>query len=114
MAAQQLDEFAPVVLDASGNGAVQFQPDAFRTWTVTSINVRTSQAPAVTPVPQCTVYLGDRSPGQIVAQTWMGNRATAGGSPIVVQPSQLLIVEWTNGVPGSTATASLYGTQDMR
>ncbi|MFJ6530879.1 hypothetical protein ACIQMZ_37235 [Streptomyces longwoodensis] len=114
MTAQQLDEYDAVTLNASGGGVVTFQPDAFRTWTVTAINVRTDQGVTVTPVPQCTVYLGDRSPGQIVAQTWMGNRATAGGSPVVVQPSQQLIVEWTGGVPGSRATASLYGTMDMR
>lgn len=111
---QQLDESAFVVLDASGNGTVQLQCDSFRTWTVTSINVRTDQGVTVTPVPQCTIYLGDKSPGQIVAQTWMGNRASAGGSPLLLQPSQLLIVEWTNGVPASRATVSLYGTMGMR
>ncbi len=114
MGVLQLDEQASVTLDASGNGTVSMQPDAFRTWNVTSINVRTSQGVTQTPVPQCTVYLGDRTPGQIISQTWMGNRATAGGSPILVQPSQLLIVEWTNGVAGSVATVSLYGTMDMR
>jgi hypothetical protein len=93
---------------------VTFQPDAFRTWTITSINVRTDQGVTQVPVPQCTVYLGSKSPGQIVSQTWMGNRATAGGTPLWVQPSQQLIVEWTNGVPGSRATASLNGTMDMR
>jgi hypothetical protein len=111
---QQLDAFGSVVLDASGNGVVTMQPDAWQTWTVTSINVRTDQGITATPVPQCTVYLGDRSPGQIVAQTWMGNRASAGGSPLTVQPSQQLLVEWTNGVPGTRATVSLYGTQSLR
>lgn len=114
MAPQQLDVQGSVVLNASGLGVVTLAPDAFRTWNVTSINVRTDQGVTTTPVPQCTVYLGDRSPGQIVAQTWMGNRASAGGSPLWVQPSQQLIVEWTNGVPGSRATVSLYGTMDMR
>lgn len=114
MTTLQLDEQGSVTLDASGNGTVTLQPDSFRTWNVTSINVRTSQGVTTTPVPQCTVYLGDKSPGQIVAQTWMGNRATAGGTPLMVQPSQLLIVEWTNGVVGSLATVSLYGTMDMR
>jgi hypothetical protein len=111
---QQLDEQASVVLDASGYGQVTLQPDSWQTWTVTAINVRTDQAVTATPVPQATVYLGDAAPGQIVAQTWMGNRASAGGSPLVVQPSQRLIVEWTNGVPASRATVSLYGVFDMR
>lgn len=111
---QVLDEQDSVLLNASGTGLVTLQPDSFRTWNVTSINVRTDQGITTTPVPQATVYLGDKSPGQIVAQTWMGNRASAGGSPILVQPSQQLIVEWTNGVPGSRATVSLYGTMSMR
>lgn len=111
---QVLDEQGFVVLDASGNGTVTLQPASFRTWNVTAINVRTSQGITATPVPQCTVYLGDKSPGQIVAQTWMGNRASAGGSPVLVQSSQQLIVEWTNGVAGTRATVSLYGTMSMR
>jgi hypothetical protein len=114
MTAQQLDESASVVLNASGNGSVTLQPKAWQTWNVTSINVRTDQGVTTTPVPQATVYLGDASPGQIVAQTYMGNRSSAGGSPLLVQSSQRLIVEWTNGVAGSRATVSLYGTQSMR
>lgn len=114
MSGQILDEADSVVLDASGNGQVTFQPPGYRTWNVTAINVRTDQGVTVTPVPQATVYLGEATPGQIVAQTWMGNRASAGGAPVLVQPSQRLIVEWTNGVAGSTATASLYGQMDMR
>lgn len=114
MSDQVLDTYGSVVLDASGGGVVTLQPEGFREWEVTAINVRTDQGVTATPVPQCTVYLGDRQPGQIVAQTWMGNRASAGGSPVTVQASQPLITEWTGGVPGSRATVSLYGTMSMR
>lgn len=110
---QVLDESGTVTLNGSGNGEVSLAPESFRTWLVTSINVRTDQGVTTTPVPQCTVYLGSKSPGQIIAQTWMGNRSTAVGSTLV-QPSQPLIIEWTNGVPGSVATVSLYGTMSMR
>lgn len=113
MTSQVLDEFGFTTLDGSGNGTVTLTPEGFRTWVVTSINVRTSQGTTVTPVPQITVYLGSKGDGQILAQSWMGNRATAIGSA-VVQPSQPLIVEWTNGVPGTRATVSLYGTMSMR
>lgn len=102
-----------VTLDASGYGLVTLAPESFRTWTVTTINVRTNQGTTTTPVPQCTVYLGALGAGNIVAQTWMGNRATATGSTLV-QPSQPLLVEWSNGVPGSVATVALYGTMEMR
>lgn len=108
----RLDEQGSVTLDATGYGLVVLQPDSFRTWTVTTINVRTDQAPTVTPVPQCTVYRGGTG-GPIVAQTWMGNRATATGHE-VVQPSEPLVTEWTNGVPGSRATVYVTGTMDMR
>lgn len=110
---QVLDKDGRVTLDASGNGTVTLQPEGFRTWRVTTINVRTDQGITTTPIPQCTVYLGAKGDGNIVAQTWMGNRSTAVGD-ITVQPSQPLIVEWTNGVAGTHATVSLYGTQSMR
>jgi hypothetical protein len=109
-----LDTFGTVTLDASGNGSLTLAPEAFQVWTITSINVRTDQSPTQTPVPQCTVYLGSAGPGNIVSQTWMGNRSTAGGSPLVVQPNQPLIVSWENGVAGSVATVSINGTMAMR
>lgn len=109
---QTLDASGFVVLNASGNGTLTLQPESFRTWTVTTINVRTDQGITQVPVPQCTVWLGTKG-GQMIAQTWMGNRATATGNT-VVQPSQPLLVEWTNGVAGSRATAFLYGTMTMR
>lgn len=113
MSEQILDTYGSVVLNGSGYGVVSLTPEGFRTWVVTAINVRTDQGITTSPVPQCTVYLGSIGPGQIVSQTWMGNRAPATGR-LVVQPSQPLIVEWTNGVPGSRATVSLYGTMSMR
>lgn len=110
---QVLDTFGTVTLDASGNGTLTLAPEGFRMWRVTTMNVRTSQAPTATPVPQCTVYLGAQGFGNIVSQTWMGNRSTATGN-LLVQPSQPLIFSWENGVAGSVATASIYGTMEMR
>jgi hypothetical protein len=110
---QVLDTYRTITLDASGDGVAVLQPESFRTWTITSINVRTSQGPTETPIPQCTVYLGSLDVGNIVAQTWCGSRAPASGR-LVVQPSQPLFVQWENGIPGSTATVSLYGSMDMR
>lgn len=112
MTPQILGTSGSVVLDADGYGVVTLAPESFRTWTVTTINVTTSQGPTEVPVPQCSVYLGSIG-GVTVAQTWMGNQSTATGNT-VVQPSQPLITEWRNGVPGSTATVWLYGTMSMR
>jgi hypothetical protein len=110
---QQLDTYDSVTLDGAGNGQVTLAPDAFRIWTITHLNVRTSQGPTETPIPQCTVYRGAVSDGNILSQTWNGSRATATGAA-TIQPSEPLIVRWENGVPGSTATVSLYGTMEMR
>lgn len=108
-----LDTFQSVTLNASGGGAVTLAPESFRTWQVTIINVLTSQGPTVTPIPQCTVYLGAEGDGNVIAQTWNGSRATATGN-VQVQPSQPLIVRWFNGVPGTRATVSLNGTMEDR
>lgn len=113
MTSQPLDEVKFVTLNGSGYGTVTFQPPSFRVWTVTSINVLTDQGPTTTPVPRCKVYLGGVG-GRVMAQTWMGNGSSASGAPEVVQPSQQVVVEWTNGLPGSRATAYLGGTMDVR
>jgi hypothetical protein len=110
---QPLDKQLSVVLNASGYGLVTFQPEPFRNWTVTSINVLTDQAATATPIPRCKVYLGGLG-GRVVAQTWSGNGDTASGSNVLVQPSQQLVVEWSAGVVGSRATAYLDGTMTMR
>jgi hypothetical protein len=111
-APQPLDATGSVVLSASGYGTVTLTPPSFRTWRVSGINVRTSQTTTQTPVPQCTVYRGSLG-GEVVAQTWMGNRATAVGD-LWVQPSQPLVIEWTGGIASTTATVWLNGTIDMR
>ncbi len=64
---------------------VILQPEGFRAWTVTAVNVATDQAPTATPVPRVKVYRGLVG-GQVLAQTWQGNSATAAGTTYV-QPS---------------------------
>lgn len=113
MSDEPLDKQLSVTLNGSGYGLVTFQPESFRTWTVTSINVLTDQAATSTPVPRCKVYLGGLG-GRVIAQTWMGNGDTASGGDVQVQPSQQLVVEWSGGVAASRATAYLDGTMQMR
>lgn len=111
-APQQIDAFGSVTLNGAGYGVVELAPPSYMTWTVTGINVATDQGPTETPVPRCIVYRGSVG-GTVVAQTWMGNGSTAVGSTFV-QPSQPLVIEWQNGVPGSRATAWLDGIFAMR
>lgn len=113
MNTQPLDEQGSVTLSASGYGTVTFQPESFRTWMVTGINVETDQGATQTPIPRCKAYLGGLG-GRVICQTWNGNGDTASGSPEQVQPSQQLVVEWTGGVAGSRATAYLSGSMSMR
>jgi hypothetical protein len=113
MTDQVLDTYATVTLNGAGAGTVTLSPESFRTWNVTRIAVRTSQGPRQTPIPQCTVYLGSQNDGNIIDQTWSGSRDTS-DCDFLVQPSQPLIIAWANGISGTTATASIYGTQSMR
>jgi hypothetical protein len=108
-----LEAFKSVVLNGSGYGTVTLAPESFRTWLITAINVRTSQTPTQTPVPQVTVYRGSVG-GFVICQSYMGNRTTAGGSPVLVQPSEPIVVEWTGGIAGTTATVWLDGSMDNR
>lgn|SRR5690606_1983487 len=113
MADMQLSTSGSVVLDASGRGMVTLAPTAMLNWNVTRIAVKTSQGPTETPVPQCTVYLGTTSDGDIIDQTWTGSRDTSDCNFQVPHGTSLYVL-WENGIPGTSATVSIYGTQGLR
>lgn len=113
MADMQLDTYGTVTLNASGGGTVTLTPTAMLNWRVIRMAVKTSQGPTVTPVPQCTVYLNSVSDGNIIDQTWTGSRDTSDCDILVVHGASLIFV-WENGVSGTSATASIYGTQSLK
>lgn len=106
-----LDVFATVVLDASGNGITSVGPSIVREhWNPT--NVAVSATTAVKDA-QCNVYLGT-SPiaAQLVLSTATGSSGdSSSASGIDMQPGQLLIAKWIGGDVGATATLHVNGTR---
>lgn len=106
-----LDVFASVVLDASGNGVTSIGPRIVREhWNPT--NVAVSATTAIKDA-KCDVYLGS-SPiaAQLVLTTATGSSGdSSGASGIDMQPGQLLIAKWTGGDVNATATMHVNGTR---
>jgi hypothetical protein len=111
----QLKKTGSVILDASGNGTLYFDPDnANQRWEVTGIVVSTNQG-MVTPYPVATVYVGpETSPGNSQGATASGNQDTFGSGCIDVGNADQLAIVWTGGVPGTRAFAQLSGTKYTR
>lgn len=106
-----LDVFASVVLDASGNGIAFVGPTIVREhWNPT--NVAVSATTAVKDA-KCDVYLGTNPiAAQLVLSTATGSSGdSSGASGIDMQPGQLLLAKWTGGDVGATATIHVNGTR---
>lgn len=112
MADMQLSTYGSVVLDGTGMGTVVLSPTAMLDWRVTRMAVKTSQGTTDTPIPQCTVFLGVPSDGNIIDQTWTGSRDVSDCDIAVLHGTSLYFM-WENGIPGTTATATVYGTQAL-
>lgn len=97
---------ASVVLDASGNGTVQLQPNRLETWHVSSTAVRVTSN---TLEPVATTYVTSVDDGHILSSTFSGSNDS---SPEVqdLQPGQPIFCRWTGGDPGATATLTVLGT----
>lgn len=102
-----------VVLDASGNGQVEFKTyNGNQSWTVQTVTVSTGSL--VAPFPSATLYLGTpMSKSNQFGSTWTGSRNTAHAN-LTVGPCDQVFVVWEGGNPGDTATALLYGTSTTR
>ncbi len=106
---QLTERFGPipsqVVLDGSGNGTVQFQPNGSNARiTNLMVKVSTSTNQAV-----CTLYLGQISDANIISNTNSGSTGAPASGIIDVQDGQTLYVVWRGGDPGATATATFVG-----
>ena len=101
-----------VALDGDGNGQVTFAIDnTNQRWIIDTVSVQTSQAPTATPIPQAMVFLDDTTPQGLQGGTFAGSMDTAAGR-CILYPDNMMIVAWTGGVPGTTATATIAGTFD--
>ena len=110
----QLAKFGSIVLNASGNGTIDFSVDnAWQRWVVRTVRVSTSQASTKTPYPTAEVFAGPISPGYSQGATWTGNSDTFTGETHVDDGTDLH-VQFTGGIAGTTAYARVYGTRYTR
>lgn len=98
-----------VVLNGAGYGTVQFGPDRPNTrWVITRVSVNVSTN---TVEPEARIYRSRVSPGLMLSGTFSGSNDTDDGLSETVFPGDFLIVEWTGGDPGATATAAFFGQE---
>lgn len=105
-----------VELDSQGNGQVMLSPANGSTmWQVYEVKVTTNQG-AATPVPVAELF---DTPVPTAASTY---GATQAGNddvyeavhPVIIGPTDTLLVTWTGGVPGTLATARVRGLATLR
>ena len=111
----QLRRSGQVVLNASGQGVLTFDPASARDrWEVQSVVVTTNQAAAATVIPVATVArnttaFGTLSQGNNLGQSWSGNQDVFAGK-LDIGPCDFLSVIFSPP-PGATNTqiAALSG-----
>lgn len=107
----ELDISQAVTLNASGAGFVTFMPDGMTEWDVRQVQLTTTSGP--TDGSQAMGYATAVVPHRQVFQT-----AQAGGDSFYfakrLRPGDLLIIVWSGGNAGDTATCCLTGIQHAR
>lgn len=103
----RFERSASTVLDASGDGQVEFRAPPAGHWLVTQMTVVTSTADTI---PEARVYARAVGDPNLIEGTFTGSRDTS-DSEHVVLAGTALIVRWEAGDPGSTATARISGWQ---
>lgn len=99
-----------VTLDASGAGTVRVGPGSVRgpaNWRVTGVILKTSR-PGQAPVPKAEVYVDRISPECLKGITYDGSFAP-GRCDFPVIRGQMVIVVWSGGQSGDTASATITG-----
>lgn len=109
MTSRNLQDFRRVTLDGSGNGQVAFGPQRSGTWwTITRVAVTVSTN---TLEPTASVYRSVVEPSRLISSTFVGSRDSDDGLNEDVYPGDQLIVRWTGGDIGATATVSFSGQE---
>lgn len=99
-----------VTLDASGAGIARVGPDSVRgpaNWHVTGVILKTSR-PGQAPVPRAEVYVDRISPECLQGITYDGSFAP-GRCDFTIARGQTVIVVWSGGQSGDTASATITG-----
>jgi len=112
----QLQEYASVQLDASGNGRAILGPAIVRErWAPTQATVSVSTNPLESPTnaleSRCSLYLGIGGvPGRLLGESRTGSSGdTYGFGGFELQPGQNIVAVWTGGDPNATATITVFG-----
>lgn len=102
-----LDEPGGVTLDTTGFGRVELRPRTTRiTWLVTGLAVAVSTNAKE---PECSVWLSTKA--SLQGSTFTGSSDQIGLALTV--RGGFLIVEWSGGDPGATATCTVSGSQTL-
>lgn len=106
---RDLRDSRTVVLGAGGAGRVQFGPARPNTrWVISRIAVTVSSNALE---PEARVYRGSVAAGNMLTGTFSGSNDSDDGLQETLYPSDSLMVEWTGGDVGATATAAFYGEE---
>lgn len=108
--AYRLNAADVVTLDAAGDGTGHIGPDAVRgpaNWRVTGVILKTSR-PGQAPIPRAEVYVDRISPECLQGITYDGSFAP-GRCNFTIARGQSVIVVWTGGQAGDTASATITG-----
>jgi len=104
----ELDISQAVILNGAGAGFVTFMPDGMTVWDVRQVQMATTSGP--TDGSQAMGYTDGVFPHRQVFQTAQG-----GGDSFAftrrIRPGSTLVIVWSGGNAGDTATANLAGIQ---
>jgi hypothetical protein len=97
--------FQSVILDASGNGQVEFQATD-KKLQITNVSVICSTAFAEA---TATVYKNNVAPLSRISGTFAGSSGDSNPDSIYLDQGQKVIIVWSGGDVGATATATISG-----
>lgn len=100
-----LDGAGSVVLDATGYGTVRLAPSGEK-WEIRRVHVECSTA---TLEAQSKTYRNQIAPRYVIDGTYSGSTGDTSDTPIYLEDGQAMIVEWTGGDVGATATVTISG-----
>lgn len=93
------------IAGAAGTAVIAVTPRGSDTWRVTQVSVSmlAGSATAVADAATCAIYLEGNFVTPVVAQ---GDAAE--GTPVDVQPNEVLTVEWSGCTPGNVCKALVF------
>lgn len=122
MTTTYLVQTSTTVIAADGTATVTFTPQVGQFWAPSIVRVSTRVGPTVTPTfnptvnaSYCALYHGASSPGAIDATAFLDDTFKGSGDTssviagTVVLYGEVIVVKWSNAVPGVTAMAIVYG-----